>query len=189
VLVTSSVWLGGDSDRVAPAHGALPSGVHWVDSLLFVAVGHSALSTPPVLSTWPLSKSWSGAPSIVRSTSGMTPLWVQLKAQFAPPGPMSEVSKMPPFGHPVAPAPPMSLRMTCAPVGMPTSCGHESNVQVSRRSTTELSVTAEGLLLTMRIAPLSHGDAPQLLPKKPETPGLPAQGVGKFVGMGRAESA
>ena len=53
VVATERVWLGGARLRFCPGQAALPTGTHWVDSLL--PEGQLARSTPPVLMIWPLS--------------------------------------------------------------------------------------------------------------------------------------
>src|SRR5947209_8010997 len=92
---------------MAPAQGTLPILVHCSDSLtVWPGTEQKALSTPPVFSTLPKSSAGVATPSIVATTCGMMPDWLQLNAHETPLGPMSEVSNWKPllFGQPAGTA-------------------------------------------------------------------------------------
>jgi len=97
-----------------------------------------------------------GTPLIDTSTSGITPDWSQRPAQPVPFGPMSDVSKKPaelsqPSAAPVA----VCVTMNCWPGCSTVPCGHMSKAHVLSLTITESSVTASGVLFTIRAAPAS----------------------------------
>src|SRR5579864_2264436 len=82
VVLVKSVCDAGARLRSDPAHTVVPIGDHCVDSLPLTG-GHDAASTPPVLITCAVSLYAVVVPSTLRSTSGITPDWLQLPAQPA----------------------------------------------------------------------------------------------------------
>src|SRR5712691_1229247 len=116
VVPTACVWVNGVRVRMARGHGRLPMVVHCVDS--FVPTGHSAASTPPVLSTCPVSAYVVVTPFTVTSICGIMLEFVHTPAQFTPPGPTSEVSKCPSAVHPPT-APPTAPSTVCVTMSSP----------------------------------------------------------------------
>src|SRR5581483_6248844 len=183
-LARASVCDAGASDSTEPGQDWVPTEDHCSDSLGPPA--HAARSTPPVLSTWPVSWKALATPSIVVSTSGITPSGVQVVP--APFTPTSEVSNAPLVPPQVAAATVVvCVTISCPPGCSTVPCGQMSQVHVLTFTITESTVTAIGALLTRRTAPASKVQF-GVQPAKP-TDGEPSHGVGKLAGFARRLSA
>src|SRR5438132_5432921 len=179
VVPTPCVWVDGSRLNCEPAHGPVPTLVHCVDSLPLQAPP----SVPPVLSTFPESMYEVVVPLMVTSTMGT----ISSRAQFGL-IPMSDESSC---AGPLQPS--VGTGAVCVTIRLPpfgsTTLGQPLKVQLPTITATELTVTAEPLLLMTCTAPASKTHADVSGQPWKITFGDPAQGVGKWVTLGCELSA